>query len=502
MKNHRVLGRIALGVVALAALGAAPGVPTDQAGKHRIDGPARLLWETRYDGPVSSVDTARTIALSPDGTRAYITGFSKAFTGYEHLTLAYDTADGKRLWEARYSESKGQQDVSRALAVSRDGRMVYLTGSLGTKGGAGPRADYATAAYDAESGARKWVTRYNPTPAAGDSAGTGTSLAWAIAVSPDGTRVFVTGRSDTPDTAADIATVAYSTADGKQLWAVRYAGPGDDQGLGIAVSRDGERVFITGYAENAKSGIDYVTIAYDATDGRQIWLTNYSALGAEGDYSRAIQYSPDGLRVFVTGEAYRPDTGLDCVTVAYSAADGKQLWVAREDGPGHRDDSGLMFATGASGATIFVAGNTSGAGGSDDIFVTAYEAATGKRLWVYTFDGDGRQQDHAFGLAVSPNGQSVFVTGSSRGIRGDDDIATIGLDARTGLGQWIARYQGPELSTDEPAGLAVSPDGLKVFVTGRSKGHGTDWDCMTLAYALPAPPPPPATAPAPTPPPK
>jgi len=489
MKSTRHAGRLAFVMLLLAsaALGAAPGAPTGQMGKHRVDGPVRVLWEARYDGPVSGMDTPRTIALSPDGARAYITGFSKAYTGYEHLTVAYDTADGKQLWEARYSESKGQQDVARALVVSRDGKSLYVTGSLGAKGGAGPRADYATAAYDAATGTRKWVTRYNPTPAAGDSAGTGTSLAWAIAISPDGTRVFVTGRSDTPDTNSDIATVAYNTADGKQLWAMRYAGPGDDQGLGIAVSRDGGRVFVAGYTETAKSGIDYVTIAYDAATGRQAWENTYTSIGAEGDYARAILASPDGQRVFVTGEAYRADTGLDCVTVAYSTADGQQLWVARENGTGGRDDSGLMLATGASGSTIFVGGNTGGAGGSDDILVAAYEAATGKRLWVYNFDGEGHQQDHAFGLAVSPDGKAAFVTGSSRGIRGDDDIVTIGLDARTGQGLWIARYQGPELAADEPAGLAVSPDGLKVFITGRSKGHGTDWDCVTIAYALPAP---------------
>ena len=83
-----------------------------------------------------------------------------------------------------------------SVAVSPDGTMVYVTGSGYSGGG----EDYATVAYRAATGRQQWVSRYNG-PANNDSA-------CCVAVSPDGTTVFVTGWSE-GRTSYGYATVAY-----------------------------------------------------------------------------------------------------------------------------------------------------------------------------------------------------------------------------------------------------------------------------------------------------
>ena len=74
---------------------------------------------------------------------------------------------------------------------------------------------------------------------------------------------------------------------------------------------------------------------------------------------------------------------------------------------------------------------------------------------------------------MSPDGTKVFVTGLSDG--STTDYATIGYDATTGTELWVGRYKGSGSGYDAAFGLAMSPDGTKVFVTGDSQGSTADF---------------------------
>ena len=125
----------------------------------------------------------------------------------------------------------------------------------------------------------------------------------SVAVSPGGTRVFVTGTSQGTGSHKDYATVAYSAATGARLWVQRYNGPGngDDDVSSVAVSPGGTRVFVTGASQGSGSREDYATVAYSAATGARLWVQRYNGPANGDDEAFSVAVSPGGTRVLVTG---------------------------------------------------------------------------------------------------------------------------------------------------------------------------------------------------------
>ena len=362
----------------------------------------RTLWKTRYDGPGNNTDGATAMGVSPDGSSVFVTGYSiDPNTFYDYATVAYGADTGRRLWVARYSGAAN--DLANALAVSPDGATVFVTGQ---SFGSARRFDYVTVAYDSATGAERWVARYN-------GPGNGDDVPYAMAVSPDGGDVFVTGYSIGDNGFKAIATVAYDAATGKRRWVARYYGPrqGDDVAFALAVSPDGGDVFVTGYSTG--SNLDYATMAYEASTGKQRWVARYKGPGNGDDGAFALGVSPDGAKVFVSGYSLGPATFNDYATIAYSARSGTRRWVARYNGTGNVDDVATALGVSPDGRRVFVTGYSLGSSTSLDYATVAYDPATGRRRWVARYNGTGNGDDSAYAIAVSPHGASVFVTGEA-----------------------------------------------------------------------------------------
>ena len=351
------------------------------------------LWTT--DGPASDV-RASALRLSPDGSTVFVVGSSNG----DYLTVAYDAATGARVWKKRYKDPIGGNfgNEAGAFGVSPDGSTVFVTGASDD----GVWTDYATVAYKASTGRHLWTARYG---------GSAKDAARALSVSPDSSAVFISGFS-VSQTSLDIETVGYNAATGRELWKRRYDGPAhhEDQANAMAVSPDGSQVYVTGFSDASNRRRDFVTLAYGAKTGTQRWTRRYDGPGEWDDNAKAISVSPDGSRIYVAG--YRTghrSFSRDAETIAYSSG-GERLWHRAYNGPLDGWDQAAAIGVSPDGKQVYVTGFRYDLPYNRDYMTLAYRASSGEHLWEAFYDQD---DDGASVLGVNPDGSSVYVSGMS-----------------------------------------------------------------------------------------
>lgn len=276
-----------------------------------------------------------------------------------------------------------------------------------------------------------------------------------------------------------VVAPAARAAPGDTVWTASYGVPEQvERGFDSALSPDGSRVYVTGVDDEGPNG-DFVTVAYDAMTGSQVWASTYDA--GQRDEANRVAVAPDGSRVYVVGVSRGGETSADYVTIAYAAATGEELWVARYDGiGGHRRDAPSCLAV--SGTTAFVTGSSRGSGFSDFASV-AYDAATGKERWTARFDRRN-STDFAQGCSVAPDGSAFFVTGRNHiGERDAASAVTIAYSSMSGRPIWTDRFDRLRLGWDEGTAMTISADGSRVYVVGLSnRGRRSTPDYLTIGY--------------------
>ena len=317
-----------------------------------------------------------------------------------------------------------------SVAVGAGGSTVFATGF--TEPDQQGASSYITAAYSAATGARLWQ---DIGPGGGAS---------APSVSPDGSKVFVTGAS---------GTVAYAVATGAALWTA------SGSFNSVAVSPDGATVFATGKLNTA---------AYRAATGTTRWTASFDSKLVRS--SGAIGITPDGSTVFVSGLAFDQSKKVTRYPlVAYAAGTGAELWARTLSGAtavGLSENATLGVSP--DGAGVFIAEPRASVGGLPFFTTAAYNATTGAALWVRNFKSTAGEAD-AFALAVSADSATVYVTGDGAYTTGLDRYSdvTVAYGATTGSTLWAARHR--DLGDNHAYAVAVSPNGSRVFVTGLSE---------------------------------
>ncbi len=401
-------------------------------------------------------------------------------------------------WQKTFSAA-GYQVYGQATAVSPDGSTVFVTGTAANAVAGADTGAGETIAYNAATGAVIWKAQFNPKPGVDDS---GFS---SIAVSPNGSTVFVTGHSGDANAGIGLveAIVAYNAATGAKMWQV-IGTTHDSNGVHpLAVSPGSSKVFVTSAGGSATGQ----TSAYNAATGTRLWTASVG-----GD---AIALSVTALTLYVTGEPIGSVYGP--TTEAFNATTGTTIWQVTESGDALTaavlsPDGSVLFASGsgknftnsttvaysASSGTRLWSVTTGGSGSTvkgvaatpdgSKVIVSEYtnvppttywttlalNPATGAKMWKKTtyFTSNGPS---ASAFALSPDGSTAYVTGYS------DVWVTIGYSTADGTQVFSARYHGQ--SRNYAYANAVSPNGSQLFVTGTSNSGPSSADIMaTVAY--------------------
>lgn len=457
----------------LAPLEALACPALSMGGLGSADGERCHAWAARYDDPGVGPDDASDLAVSPTDGRVFMTGLTDDVGFIDALTVAFEPTNGLVAWSSRV-DLLGLEGGTDAV-VSPDGGTLYVGGNV-VEGS----YDYLVLALDAASGALRWSQRY-------EGPGDGYDRIEAIAV--DAQRVYVTGSSAGAGTSFDLATLALDAATGEIDWVARVDGPahGEDQARALAVAEG--RVFVTGALQTGAAWAhrDYVTLAYDAATGAEIWRALYA--GPRGA-DTAMALATDGTTVVVTGDSLGEEN-LETVTVAYDAATGATRWAARYGGPPGADIPREIALT-PDGSRALVVGRSdkewSWSDEASDAVTIAYDVASGAEAWVARYDGPIGGYDEAFDITVSADGDRAFVSGIAT--TGPAELApngpwrdalTLAYDIETGAEMWRATHDGVLGGGDSGHAIGLSSAGDRVFVGGQTLGtDGTDF--LLLAY--------------------
>lgn len=131
-----------------------------------------------------------------------------------------------------------------------------------------------------------------------------------------------------------------------------------------------------------------------------------------------------------------------------------------------------------SAGNIYVTGRSKGGGTGFDYVTIKYDSG-GNQQWVSRYD-QNNDADEAAALALDSAG-NVYVTGRSKGSGTDFDYLTLKYDGSGGL-VWKARYNNKDVNGADEATAIVLDSAGNVYVTGRSKGSGTGLDYATVKY--------------------
>jgi outer membrane protein assembly factor BamB len=313
------------------------------------------LWLSRDRGPNWKGTTARAVVVSPDGSSVFVTGVV-GLSSNDFMLLAYDAADGHRRWAARF-DAEGGDDTAVDLAVDPGGGSVYVTGPSTTIDPSfGINYDYRTVAFDVADGRIRWIARYDSGGGRNDRSSRLVVVPDGRTVVVSGSSNKYDG--PTPDFDDDVATVAYDAASGQELWVHTYDDGASEnstnRSTGLATTPDGKAIVVSSSGWTQPSLAQAVVFAYAPRTGAEVWTV---AVGEEAWWvdTRGIVASPVRDTVYLVG-GYGELGHEEVCAVALDVRAGQVQWMTRYTPPTNDSSVAVAGAVSSDGGSMFLLG--------------------------------------------------------------------------------------------------------------------------------------------------
>ena len=200
-----------------------------------------LAWAQTLGG--ANIDWGLSLTISPDGC-LLLTGYTQSFgAGSDDVLLAKFQANGSLVWAQIFGGIGIEEAYS--LAITQDGSLILMgrTSSFGVG-----TFDVLLAKFQA-NGSLIWAQTLG---GAGDDAGN------SLAIAPDGCLLLIGETSSFGAGGYDVLLAKFQ-ANGSLTWAETLGGAGDDWGLSLAITPNGN-LMLTGQTNSYSFGAGYYDV--------------------------------------------------------------------------------------------------------------------------------------------------------------------------------------------------------------------------------------------------